>query len=112
MELNSVTVNVAREHVIDLIRNFRNDLAKDFLDERHVKSYFADRYHIHELDSGKVDAIKHDLKELLVSPLDTQHYGQLISQLNELTPDALKHVDINPDLFYKEIQKIFIRYMF
>jgi hypothetical protein len=34
------------ETILDLIRNLRNDLIKDFLDERFLKEYLANTYGI------------------------------------------------------------------
>ncbi len=86
---------------------------KDFLDERNIRSYYADRYHLNDIEYQKVHAIKSDLKELRTHPSTTTHYNSLIQQV-ETEPEwcRLDNVDINPDLYYKEIQRIFLKHMF
>lgn len=113
-EIRSVSgePNISEEGVIDLIRNCRNSIIKDFLDERNIKAYFSERYHVHDLASGKVELIKHDLKELLIAPVDVQHYAQLIQWVKQGGILSLDNVDFNPDIFYKELQHIFLKYMF
>jgi hypothetical protein len=113
-EISSVSgpVNISEENVVDLIRNCRNEIIKDFLDERNIRAYFFERYHVHDLASAKVDLIKHDLKELLIAPVDTQHYAHLIDWVKQGGIISLDNVDFNPDVFYKEMQHIFLKYMF
>lgn len=96
--------------VIDLIRNLRNDLIKDYLDERNLKAYVADKFNIKDLSSIKIEFIKKDLKELLLAPVDTEHYKPLMDEitLNERTSLA----EGNEQLFYKELDRIFVQYIF
>jgi hypothetical protein len=108
----SGSINVSEENILDHIRISRNDLIRDFLDERNIRSYYADRYHLNDVDSPKVSAIKSELKLLLDTPLDTNHYGSLIHQMKQVGIESLENVDINPDLYYKEIQRIFLKHMF
>jgi hypothetical protein len=112
--VNSVSgsINIAEEAIVDYIRSNRNDIIKDFLDERNIRSYYADRYHLNDVDSPKVSAIKTDLKQLLETPVDMNHYGGLVQQMKQAGVLSLENVDINPDLYYKEIQKIFLKHMF
>lgn len=98
--------------ITDHIRSNRNDIIKDFLDERNIRSYYADRYHLNDVDSPKVHAIKAELKELLDTPVDLVHYGSLIQQMKQAGIVSFENIDINPDLYYKEIQKIFLKHMF
>jgi hypothetical protein len=103
---------ISEELIVEYIRSNRNDIVKDFLDERNIRSYYADRYHLNDIESPKVHAIKVDLKELLDAPVDTEHYNSLIQQMKQAGIVSLDNVDINPDLYYKEIQKIFLKHMF
>lgn len=103
---------LTEELIVEHIRANRNDIVKDFLDERNIRSYYADRYHLNDIESPKVNAIKVDLKELLDAPVDISHYSSLIQQMKQAGIVSLDNVDINPDLYYKEIQKIFLKHMF
>jgi hypothetical protein len=113
-EISAISGSVqTAEHdeIINVIRNSRNDIIKDFLDERNIRSYYADRYHLNDIDSPKVAAIKEELKQMLGTPLDVVHYALLMDQMKQAGV-SVNHVDINPDLFFKEIQKVFLKYMF
>jgi signal transduction histidine kinase len=96
--------------IIDLIRRLRNDLIKDFLDERHLKRYLEIHYHIKEVSPIKLEFMRKALKELLISPVDTDHYKPLMDEIknNERTSLA----EGNEMLFYKEIESIFHRFAF
>lgn len=98
----------SHENVIDLIRKLRNDLIKDFLDERNLMAYFEETFNRKELNSTKIEFIKKDLKELLIAPVDAKHYEDLIDQI-KLT-DTASLVENNEKLFYQEVEKIFRKY--
>ena len=57
----------SEENSVDLIQKLRNDLLKDFLDERFLKEYIAHQFNIRELSNIKVEFIKKDLKELFAA---------------------------------------------
>lgn len=99
----------SQENNIDLIQKIRNDLVKDFLDERFLKEYLATHYHVRELSNVKVEFIKKELKDLLQVPLDTVHYDALLTRLNET--DATTLADGDDQLFYAEIEKVLRRYV-
>ena len=94
---------------IDLIQKIRNDLVKDFLDERFMKEYLAERYHVRELSNVKVEFIKKELKELLQVPLDRAHYDALLTRINET--DATSLAEGDDQVFYAEIEKVLRRYV-
>jgi hypothetical protein len=98
-----------QENNVDLIQKIRNDLVKDFLDERFMREYLAERYHVRELSNVKVEFIKKELKELLQVPLDQVHYDVLLTRLNET--DATTLADGDDQLFYAEVDKVLRRYM-
>jgi hypothetical protein len=97
------------ESNIELIQKLRNDLVKDFLDERFLKEYLAERYHVREMSNVKVEFIKKELKELLQLPLDQVHYEALLTRLKET--DATTLEDGEEHLFYAEIEKVLRRYV-
>lgn len=96
--------------IVSLITKLRNDLIKDFLDERLLAVYFNSKYMLAELSNVKIQFIRRDLKELYMSPLDTEHYAPIIEEIknNERTSLA----EGNEQLFYKEIENILQKYIY
>jgi hypothetical protein len=58
--------------IIDVIRRQRNELIKDFLDERSLLSYLRSQYKVKELTCLQITLIKKDLKDLMSSPLNLE----------------------------------------
>ena len=110
MEVNSIKTQWTDEGIIDLVRKLRNDLIKDFLDERHLKEYVAAQFGVRELSPIKIEFIKKDLKELLISPVNVDHYATLITQI-KLT-DSASLSEVNEELFYREMDRIFKGYIY
>ena len=110
MSLNEVNTKWTDERILELVRKLRNDLIKDFLDERQLKQYVANNFRVHELSNIKIEFIKKDLKELLISPVNTNHYQGLIDQIRET--DTAGITETNEPLFYKELESIFKRYLY
>jgi hypothetical protein len=110
MNLNEVNTQWTDERILELVRKLRNDLIKDFLDERHLKEYVANQFRVNDLSNVKVEFIKKELKELLISPVNTNHYQGLIDQIRETDSAAI--TETNEPLFYKELENIFKRYMY
>ena len=97
-------------NIIDLIRKLRNDLIKDFLDERYLKEYVFNRYNVKELSPLKIEFIRHKLKQLLIAPVDTVHYVSLIKLIGETDTASLS--DGNEQLFYSEIERVIKSYLY
>ena len=110
MSLNEVNTQWTEDRILELVRKLRNDLIKDFLDERHLKAYLSERFRVNELSNIKIEFIKKELKELLISPINTNHYQPLIEQIRET--DSADITETNEPLFYKELEVIFKKYMF
>ncbi len=110
MSLHEVNTQWTEDRILDLVRKLRNDLIKDFLDERHLKAYIANQFRVNELSNIKIEFIKKDLKELLISPVNTNHYQSLIDQIRETDTAGIS--ETNEPLFYRELEVIFKRYMF
>ena len=110
METNTVNTQWTDESILDLVRKLRNDLIKDFLDERYLKEYLADHFRVRELSNVKIEFIKKDLKELLISPVNTNHYETLISQIRHTDSAAL--TEMNEKLFYRELENVFKKYIY
>jgi hypothetical protein len=98
---------ISTERIIDLVREVRNGLIRDFMDDQNLKSWFLDQYK-KELSQIKTEFLKRDLKELMNSPVDLVHYAQLIRQMQELNSASIGST--NNDLFYKELESIFKKY--
>jgi hypothetical protein len=110
METKTINSQWTNEHIIDLVRKLRNDLIKDFLDDRYLKVYMSDHFRIRELSNLKVEFIRKDLKELLISPVNINHYAPLIDQIKHTDSAAL--TENNEQLFYKELEGVFKRYIY
>jgi hypothetical protein len=98
------------EMIIDLIRKVRNDLIKDFLDERFLSQYADVNFNIKQLSPVKIEFIKASLKELLISPVNISHYQPIIEQVK--TTDSASLTDGNDTYFYKEIENVLKRYIY
>lgn len=110
MEFNTVDTQWTDERIIDLVRKLRNDLIKDFLDERHLKDYVDQQFRVRDLTPVKIEFIKKDLKELMISPVNLTHYAPLINQIRLTDSAAL--TEINEKLFYKEVESLIKRYLY
>ncbi|HEY0742417.1 MAG TPA: hypothetical protein VGD40_13175 [Chryseosolibacter sp.] len=110
MELKTVDTQWTDERIIDLVRKLRNDLIKDFLDERHLKDYVDQQFRVRDLSPVKIEFIKKDLKELMISPVNLEHYGPLINQIRLTDSAAL--TEVNDKLFYKEVEGVVKRYLY
>jgi hypothetical protein len=96
--------------VLDIILTARNDLIKDFLDERYLRAHFATRFSIQELSNRKVEFIKKSLMEKLHEPLDEKHYQRLIDDLRD---SGLSEITEGEDqLIHKDLEMIFRNYTF
>lgn len=96
--------------IVELIKKLRNDLIRDFLDERVLKEYVQTKYHHSDLNSIKLEFIRKDLKELYASPINDAHYKPLIEEIQNHERTSL--VEGNEQLFYRDIESIFEKYIF
>lgn len=96
--------------IIDIIRKLRNDLIKDFLDERNLIAYLSVQYKSIELSAVKLQFIKKDLKELLITPVDIAWYKPIIADFQETGSAAL--TEGNEKLFYRELENVLQKYIY
>lgn len=108
MDLRS-TETWTDERVIDIVRRLRNDLIKDFLNEDHLRQYVRVQYRITAITPVRIEFIKRELKELLISPVNMQHYADLIDQIK--TSDSAALSQRNESLFYDELDHILKKYI-
>lgn len=99
-----------RENTLDLVRTLRNQLVKDFLDERVLIEYLAGTYNKKELSNTRMAFVRKELKELLIAPVDVHHYSSLINDIEENNRTAISYK--NETLFFKEIDRILSKYIF
>ena len=97
-----------QEHTLEIIHNLRNDLIKDFLDERNLVTYFSERFNMHDLTRVKIEFMKKDLKEMLNEPIDMAHYKELIDQINETCSASI--TEKYEGLFLKDVEKVLKKY--
>jgi hypothetical protein len=98
------------ETIIDLIRRLRNDLIKDFLDERFLKEYLANSFGMREISNVKIEFIKKELKSLLIAPVNISHYQPVIEKIR--SSDTASLSEGNEQLFYAEVEGILKAYMY
>ena len=98
---------ISTERIIDLVREVRNGLVRDFLQDENLKSYFREQYN-KDLSHIKHEFLKRDLRELMASPVDLPHYALLIKQMQEMNTASI--TSSNHTLFYKELERIFKKY--
>lgn len=103
-EKSTERIDQSAEHIIDLVRNRRNELIKDFLDERNIIEFFAQEYNRKELNRYKIEVIKKELKELLIAPVNTGHYATLISMLELESNEEI--LEMHRDLFDRDVKAI------
>ena len=108
MKDTTQTTSWSQTHTLDIIRNLRNDLIKDFLDERNLITYFSGRFNKHELTAVKIEFLKKDLKQMLIDPVDTVHYKEVIDQINETCSASI--TEKYEDLFLKDVEKVLKKY--
>jgi hypothetical protein len=96
--------------IIDVIRKLRNELIKDFLDERKLIEYLSEQYRVLQLSNVKIQFIKKDLRELLISPVDKTLYAPIINDYESTGSIAL--AEGNEKLFYKEIEGVLKKYIY
>jgi hypothetical protein len=100
----------ALQNTLELVRNLRNQLIKDFLDERILIEYLAGKYNKKELSNTRLAFVKKDLRDLLIAPVDIHHYSPLINEIEENQSASLSYK--NESLFYKEIDAILSKHIF
>lgn len=105
-----VNEKLSEDAILEIIRNVRNDLIKDYLDERNLRDYFASRYSVADLSNVKVEFIKKDLREYLIAPVNVNHYQPMIDTIRDSGSAALS--EGNDQLFYKDLESIFRNYTF
>lgn len=110
MEAKAINTRWKDDEILDLIRKTRNDLIKDFLDERHLREYIGNRFGVRELSNTKVEFIRKDLKELLISPVNVNHYEQLIAEIKPT--DSAAVTENREGLFLQEMDQLFKRYIY
>jgi gamma-glutamylcysteine synthetase len=97
-----------QDHTLEIIQNLRNDLIKDFLDERNLVTYFSERFNMHDLTRVKIEFMKKDLKQMLADPIDMTHYKELIDQINETCSASI--TEKYEGLFLKDVEKVLKKY--
>ncbi|MCU0357701.1 MAG: hypothetical protein MUE95_08975 [Cyclobacteriaceae bacterium] len=103
-------VKLTDEYRIDLIRKLRNDLAKYFLEDQNLITYFSEQYNMKELNNRRIEFIKKELKELLIAPVDLAHYATLMLEMKQTGTASI--ASKNEKLFYEELERIFKRYAY
>lgn len=96
--------------VLEIIRNVRNDLIKDFLDERILIEYLSTQFRVLEISQEKMTLIKSDLQKLLIAPVDLNLYAPLLQQYKETGSEGM--TDGIDKLFYSNIEQIIKKHIY
>jgi hypothetical protein len=96
--------------IIDVIRSFRNNLIKDFLDERVLTLYLSQQFRNIELSAFKAECIRKDLKNLLIAPVNIELYNVIIEDYKTTGNTTLSKG--SEKLFYREIDKVLNTYLY
>ena len=102
-------VQVSMEAIISSIRNQRNVLIHDVLNDAGLRSFLEKQFDAFIISAVKAEFLKRDLKDLQNSPLDLAHYAAMIRQMKEQNTETPE--EIHP-LFLKELKVIFQKYGF
>jgi hypothetical protein len=102
-------VKLSMERIIDLVREVRNGLIVDLLNDDNLFSYFHKHYE-KDLSQVRAEFLKRDLSELRNSPVDLSHYGMLIKQMQEHNTASI--TSTHQELFYRELETIFKKYSY
>lgn len=94
----------------EIVLKLRNDLIKDFLDERNLVEYLSREFRLMDVSRTKVEFIKRDLKLLLQSPLDSSRYHDVLEAITDTGSAALSQG--NEKIFYKEIEAVLKKYIY
>lgn len=95
--------------IINHIRETRNSLAKQFLLEETLKEYLAERYNLPAISPVKIEFIKRALQQLLIAPVDLEHYGRLFLEMKKSGTFLSGN---NEPLFYSDIGKAIKNYVY
>ncbi|HEY8936888.1 MAG TPA: hypothetical protein VIM65_16795 [Cyclobacteriaceae bacterium] len=97
------------EKIIDLVRQIRNDLVKDFMKGENIQAWFIKNYD-KPISKIKREFLIRDLQELLIIPVDLVHYASLIKEIMDTNTANISKG--NEGLFYQEIEKLFEKYKY
>jgi hypothetical protein len=90
--------------IIQAVAEFRINIIKDFLDERYLLNYLSQQYGRMDLSGTTLEAIRGDLKELLMQPFDKTSYELLIYTVRD-NPESLHSKDTTK-CFFLEVKEV------
>src|SRR5690606_17318311 len=96
--------------ILEFVKKVRNDLIRDFLDERFLREHVRSQHPYSEISSVKVQFIRKGLKELYASEIIRAHYKPLIDEIQ--THERISLSEGNEVLFYRDVESVFERYIF
>ncbi len=97
-------------NVVDVIHKRRNDLIKDFLDDRILVDYLLTQFRITELSAVKKEFIKADLQRLLNTPVDLNWYESILHDFTTTGSTAIE--EQHEKLFYKEVEAVLKKFIY
>jgi len=98
-------INRKDESIIDEIRQKRNLLIKQLLVDSQLKEFLEKEHCLVDISAVKLQFIKRSLQELLIAPVDLEHYGRIILHLRKPEGTTTPILHSYSNLFYEEIGK-------
>ncbi|HEY9044487.1 MAG TPA: hypothetical protein VIN08_01265 [Ohtaekwangia sp.] len=96
--------------IINYIREARNTIAKQLLHDQTLKVYLAERHNLSDVSLVKLEFIKRALQQLLIAPVDLEHYGRLFLEMKKSGVPFL--LENNEPLFYSDIETAIKNYVY
>ena len=91
MQTSKSKVGWSDEKIIDCIRETRNTAIKRLLEDNELKAYLSQTHKMSDISDVKFEFIKRSLQQLLISPVDLEHYGRVILEVRKSeSSDVLK----------------------
>lgn len=103
------SIGLPIDAIVGLIRDHRNAVIKGFLLNENLLEYFKHHYN-RDLSPIKIEFLKKDLKQFLISPVDLVHYSGLIKEIRETNRTSLDAK--GEHLIYGELEIIFKKYCY
>ncbi len=109
-EKNIATLSMTE--IIDLIRQNRIRTIKKYLYDHEIQLHFKIQFEKEKISPVKIEFLKRDLNELLISPVDLVYYASVINDIKESNNVDLLDDSNHSIVFQKEIDAIFKKYIY
>jgi len=109
MPSEEAIIQSSGENVIELIKEYRDDLIHRLLLDTILKEYLSNEFHVAKISAIKLEFIKRSLMELVSTPVDLSHYAALILETRK--NGSLSISSVNEQFFHKDIERTIKNYL-